>query len=101
MKHLNPMNDRVIIKPIEESEQTYGNIVIPDMGKERPELGEVVAVGPGRRTEFGHFIPVNARVGDTVMIPKIGTIRVDFENEEYYIIPDKEILCTVETKKEQ
>ncbi len=44
---------------------------------------------------------MNAKVGDIVMIPKIGTIRVDFENEEYYIIPDKEILCTVETKKEQ
>lgn len=101
MKYLSPMNDRVVIKPIEEVEQTYGNIVIPDMGKEKPEMGEVVAVGPGRLSEFGHFIRVNARVGDVVLIPKIGTIRVDFEGEEYYIIPDKEILGTVKTKEEQ
>lgn len=101
MKYLSPMNDRVVIKPIEEVEQTYGNIVIPDMGKEKPEMGEVVAVGPGRQSEFGQYIKVNARVGDVVLVPKIGTIRVDFEGEEYYIIPDKEILCTVKTKEEQ
>jgi len=101
MKYLSPMNDRVIIKPIEEVEQTYGNIVIPDMGKEKPEMGEVVAVGPGRQSEFGQYIKVNARVGDVVLVPKIGTIRVDFEGEEYYIIPDKEILCTVKTKEKQ
>lgn len=101
MKYLSPVNDRVVIKPIEEVEQTYGNIVIPDMGKEKPEMGEVVAVGPGRQSEFGQYIKVNARVGDVVLVPKIGTIRVDFEGEEYYIIPDKEILCTVKTKEEQ
>ena len=59
-KVLTPFNDRVIIKPIEEDEQMYGNIVIPDLGKERPEMGEVIAVGPGRQTEFGQFIRVNA-----------------------------------------
>jgi chaperonin GroES len=48
MKLLEPQNDRVLIKPIEEDEQMYGNIVIPDMGKERPEMGQVIAVGPGR-----------------------------------------------------
>jgi len=101
MKYLSPMNDRVVIRPIEEVEQTYGNIVIPDMGKEKPEMGEVVAVGPGRQSEFGQYIKVNARIGDVVLIPKIGTIRVDFEGEEYYIIPDKEILCTIKTKEEQ
>jgi len=95
MKLLEPQNDRVLIKPIEEDEQMYGNIVIPDMGKERPEMGEVIAVGPGRQSEFGQYIRVNAKVGDIVLVPKIGTIRIEFEGTEYYITQDREILATV------
>lgn len=94
-KALTPFNDRVIIRPIEEDEQMYGNIVIPDLGKEKPEMGEVIAVGPGRQTEFGQFIRVNAKVGDIVLIPKIGSIRIDFEGDEYFITPDKEILASI------
>jgi chaperonin GroES len=95
MKLLEPQNDRVLIKPIEEDEQMYGNIVIPDMGKERPEMGQVIAVGPGRQSEFGQYIRVNAKVGDIVLVPKIGTIRIEFEGDEYYITQDREILATV------
>lgn len=94
-KALTPFNDRVIIRPIEEDEQMYGSIVIPDLGKEKPEMGEVIAVGPGRQTEFGQFIRVNAKVGDIVLIPKIGSLRIDFEGEEYFITPDKEILASI------
>ncbi len=94
-KELIPFNDRVIIKPIEEDEQMYGNIVVPDMGKNKPEMGEVISVGPGRQSEFGQFIRVNAKVGDTVLIPKIGSLRVDFDGEEYFITPDKEILAII------
>jgi len=94
-KTLIPQNDRVLVKPIDEGEQMSGNIVIPDMGKEKPEIGEVIAVGPGRKSEFGHYIGVNAKVGDIVLVPKIGTLRIDFEAEEYYIVQDKEILATV------
>jgi len=97
-KKLTPFNDRVIIKPIEEDEQMYGNIVIPDLGKERPEMGEVIATGPGRHTEFGKFLPVNAKVGDVVLIPKIGSMRIDFEGEEYFITADKEILASIKTE---
>jgi chaperonin GroES len=100
MKLLEPQNDRVLIKPIEEDEQMYGNIVIPDMGKERPEMGQVIAVGPGRQSEFGHYIRVNAKVGDIVLVPKIGTIRIEFEGDEYYITQDREILATVKEKTE-
>lgn len=95
MKKLVASNDRVIIKPIDEGEQLYGNIIVPDMGKEKPEIGTVVSVGLGRLSEFGHFIPVKRRIGDVVLVPKIGTIRVDFEGEEYYITQDKEILATI------
>ena len=94
-KELIPFNDRVIIKPMEEDEQMYGNIVVPDMGKNKPEMGEVISVGPGRQSEFGQFIRVNAKVGDTVLIPKIGSLRVDFDGEEYFITPDKEILAII------
>ena len=94
-KKLIPQNDRVLIKPVEAEEQRYGSLIVADMGQERPEMGEVIAVGPGRQTEFGQFIRVNARVGDIVLIPRIGSIRVPFEREEYYITPDKEILATV------
>jgi len=100
-KRLIPKNDRVIVKPIEESEQMYGSIIVPDMGKERPEMGVVIGVGNGRMSEFGHFIHTRTRVGDIVLIPKIGSIRVEFEGEEYYIVQEKEILATIiETKEE-
>lgn len=95
-KKLLPQNDRVLIKPIQAGEEMYGNIIIPDMGKEKPEMGEVIAVGPGRQSEFGQFIRVNASVGDVVLIPKIGSLRIDFEGEEYFITPDREILAIVQ-----
>ena len=94
-KTLTPQNDRVLIKPIDAGEQMYGNIVIPDLGKERPEMGEVIAIGPGRVSEFGSKIEVNAKVGDIVLVPKIGTLRIDFEGDEYYITQDREILATI------
>ena len=94
-KLLQPQNDRVLIKPVESGEEMYGNIIIPDMGKEKPEMGEVIAVGPGRQSEFGQFIRVNAKVGDFVLIPKIGSLRFDFEGQEYFITQDREILATV------
>lgn len=96
MKELKPTNDRILVKPIDEGEQTYGNIVIPDMGRERPEMGEVISVGPGRLSEYGKMIPIRScNVGDIVLLPKIGTLRVDFDGEEYFIAQDKEILAVV------
>lgn len=94
-KVLQPQNDRVLIKPITSGEEMYGSIIIPDMGKEKPEMGEVIAVGPGRQSEFGQYIRVNAQVGDIVLIPKIGSLRIDFDGEEYFITQDREILATV------
>jgi chaperonin GroES len=94
-KVLQPQNDRVLIKPVESGEEMYGSIIIPDMGKEKPEMGEVIAVGPGRQSEFGGWLEVKAKVGDVVLIPKIGSMRIDFEGQEYFITPDREILATV------
>lgn len=101
MKELKPTNDRILLKPVDEGEQTYGNIVIPDMGKEKPELGVVLAVGPGRMSENGTIMIVRScKVGDTVMVPKIGTLRVDFEGEEYYIAQDREVLAVIQPDPE-
>ena len=95
-KQLHPTNDRILLKPIDEGEQMYGNIVVPDMGKEKPEMGEVLAVGPGRLSEYGKLISVRScKVGDIVLVPKIGSLRIDFDGEEYYITRDSEILAVV------
>ena len=100
-KTLLPSNDRIVLKPIDEGEKTYGNIVIPDMGKEKPEMGEVIATGPGRLSEYGQMIPVRScKKGDIVLVPKIGTLRIDFEGEEYYIAQDREILAVIKEAKE-
>ena len=102
MKKLTPTNDRILLRPIDEGEQTYGNIIIPDMGKEKPELGEVIAVGPGRLSERNELITVNScKVGDLVLVPKIGTLRIDFEGTEYYIAQDREILAVVTNSDEE
>jgi chaperonin GroES len=97
---IQPKGDRVLIRPLSETETTYGNILIPDLGKERPEIGEVIGVGPGRLSEFGHWIPVNTQVGDKVIIPKIGTIRIELEGEEFYITQEKEILAIINETNE-
>lgn len=100
-KSLLPSNDRIVLKPIDEGEKTYGNIVIPDMGKEKPEMGEVIATGPGRLSEYGQMIPVRScKKGDIVLVPKIGTLRIDFEGEEYYIAQDREILAVIKQSEE-
>ena len=63
-------------------------------------MGEVVSVGPGRISEFGQLIKVEAKVGDIVLIPKVGTIRIDFDGQEYFLLPDREILATIKEAQE-
>jgi chaperonin GroES len=102
IKKLIPSNDRVLIKPLDEGEQTYGSIVIPDLGKEKPEMGVVLAIGAGRLSEYGKMIPIRScKVGDTVLVPKLGTLRIDFEGEEYFIAQDREILAVIREEKDK
>lgn len=98
-KQLVPVNDRVLVKPISQKEHKVGNILVADLGRERPEMGEVLAVGSGRVTEFGTFIKPNVKPGDIILVPKIGSLRIEFEGEEFYIVPDKEILCVVKVSE--
>src|SRR5210317_248671 len=102
-KTLAPSNDRILLRPIDEGEQTYGSIVIPDLGKEKPEMGEVLAVGPGRQSELDPSKLISVRsckVGDLVLVPKVGTLRIDFEGDEYFIAQDREILAVVNKSKD-
>ena len=87
-----PMGDRIVILPIEEGEQTYGNIVVPDMGKEKPEIGEVLAVGPGRIGTNGVLIPNTLKVGQTVMVPKFGAQVVELNREKYVMASENDVL---------
>ena len=87
-----PMGDRIVILPIEEGEQTYGNIVVPDMGKEKPEIGEVLAVGPGRIGTNGVLIPNTLKVGQTVMVPKFGAQVVELNREKYIMASENDVL---------
>ena len=101
-KTITPCNDRILIKPIDAGEQTYGSIVIPDMGKEKPEMGTVISTGPGRLSEYGKMIPIRScKVGDVVLIPKLGSLRIDFEGDEYFIAQDREVLAVVAEPQEK
>ena len=89
---ITPLADRVLIKPIEEEESTYGNIVVPDMGKDRPDFGTVLAVGPGRYDNNGILIPTRLEIGQKVIMPKYGANTVDLKGEEYVLASESEIL---------
>jgi len=89
---ITPLADRVLIKPIEAEESTYGNIVVPDMGKDKPDFGTVLAVGPGRYDNNGNLIPVRVKVEQKVIMPKYGANTVEIEGEEYVLASEAEIL---------
>ena len=89
---ITPLADRVLIQPIEAEESTYGNIGVPDMGKDRPDFGNVLAVGPGRYDNNGNLIPVRVKVGQKVIMPKYGANTVEIEGDEYVLASETEIL---------
>ncbi|RKY61512.1 MAG: co-chaperone GroES [Candidatus Latescibacterota bacterium] len=92
-----PLADRVLVKPLEEeAEKSAGGIIIPDTAKEKPQKGEVIAVGPGRVTEDGKTIPMNVKVGDKVLYGKYAGTEVKIDGEEHLIMPESDILAIVE-----
>ena len=92
---LEALFDAVIVKPFESEETTYGNIIVPDLGKEKNEFGEVVAVGPGKPTITGEFISTIIKVGDKVVLPTMGFTKLPYNGEEYYVGPENQILAKV------
>ena len=95
MSKLSPLNGYVVIKPIEEEETMYGNIVIPDLGKERPEMGEVIATSATYNYNSDTFVESQLKVGDKVLIPKLGSVRITVENEEYYITKEQDLFAII------
>ena len=94
-----PLNDKIVILPIEEGEQKYGNIIVPDASGERPEMGTVLAVGPGRISTNGTLIPNKLETGQTVMVPKFGAQVVVVENETYIVASENDVLGTLNKKE--
>ena len=95
-----PLGDKIVILPQEEGEQMYGNIIVPDAGQEKPEMGTVLAVGPGRISTDGTLIPNRIEVGVTVMVPKFGAQTVSLENETYVMASENDVLGIIKQKDE-
>lgn len=94
---LKPINDRVVVKPTPEEQMTKGGILLPDtMDKERPEQGEVIAVGEGKLLDNGTRAPMSVKVGDTVMFKKYSPDEIKIDKEEYLVISENDILAILE-----
>ena len=96
-----PLGDKIVILPQDEGEQMYGNIIIPDAGQERPEMGKVLAVGPGRISTDGTLIPNRIEVGVTVMVPKFGAQVVVVENETYIVASENDVLGIIKENSKE
>jgi chaperonin GroES len=92
--NVTPLHDRVLIKRIEEKESVKGGIIIPDTAKEKPQEGEVVAVGAGRR-EKGELIPLDVKPGDRVLFGKYSGTEIKLDDQEYLILREEEILAKI------
>jgi len=93
---IKPLGDRVLIKPYEGKETTKGGIVLPDTAKEKPQEGEVVAVGEGRKTKEGKSIPLSLKKGDKVLYGKYSGTEITVDGEEYLIMREEDVLAIIE-----
>lgn len=90
-----PLGDRVFVKVSASEEKTAGGILLPDTAKEKPQVGEVAAVGPGKRTEDGKSQPMEVKVGDKVLYSKYAGTDIKLGNDEYVLLSEKDILAIV------
>lgn len=93
---IRPLADRVVVKPLPMEEVTKGGIVLPDTAKEKPQKGEVIAVGPGRLLDNGQRVAVDVKVGDKVLYSKYAGNEVKLDGEEYLILREADILGVIE-----
>jgi len=93
-----PLHDRVVVKRIEAEEKSVGGIIIPDTAKEKPQQGEVVAVGPGGRDEAGKLIPIDVKAGDRILFGKWSGTEVKIDGVEYLIMKESDIMGVLEEK---
>jgi chaperonin GroES len=93
---LRPLQDRIIVKRVEEETMTAGGIFIPETAKEKPQKGEIVAVGNGKKTDDGKVIPIDVKVGEKVLFGKYSGTEIKIEGEEYLIMREDDILGVME-----
>ena len=93
---IKPLEDRIVVRPLEAEQVTASGLVIPDTAKERPQEAEVVAVGPGRVAENGTRIPVDVKVGDKVIFSKYGGTELKYNGQEYLVLSARDVLAIVE-----
>lgn len=93
---LKPLGDRVVVKPIEQEETTAGGIVLPDTAKEKPQQGEVLAVGTGKLLDNGERVPLEVKVGDKVLYAKYAGTEVKLQGETYLIVRESDLLAISE-----
>ena len=91
-----PLHDRVVVKRIEEEQKTAGGIIIPDSAKEKPQEGEVVAVGPGARNEKGEIVPLDVKVGDRILFGKWSGTETKIDGQELLIMKESDIMAIIE-----
>ncbi len=96
---LRPLYDRIVVRRIEEKEQVRGGIIVPDSAKEKPQEGEVVAVGKGKRLEDGTVVPLDVEVGDRILFGKYSGNDIKMDGEEYLIMREDEVLGVLQTTK--
>ncbi len=90
---LQPLGDRLVVKPIEQEDVSRGGILLPDTAKEKPQEGKVLAVGPGRLSDEGNRLPMDVKVGDIVVYAKYGGTEIKIEEEELMILRESDILA--------
>ncbi len=95
-----PLHDRILIKRVEEKETIKGGIIIPDTAKEKPQEGEVIAVGGGKKTEDGKVIPLDVKAGDRILFGKYSGTEIKIDEQEYLIIREDEVLGIIEATKQ-
>ncbi len=94
--NLRPLADRVVVEPSEKEEKTASGIILPETAKEKPQEGQVIAVGPGRRDDDGKLIPMDVKKGDAVLFAKYAGTEVKIEDKKYLILKESDILAIVE-----
>ena len=93
---IKPLHNHVVIKQQDETETMYGNIVVPDMGKEKPLMGEVIAVGPGMYSITGTWVDTSIRVGEIVVFPAFGGTKMTIDGEEFIVMKEQDLLAILE-----
>lgn len=98
---IRPLYDRIVVKRIEQKEQMHGGLYIPDSAKEKPQEGEVVAVGKGKRLEDGKVIPLDVQTGDRILFGKYSGSDIKLDNEEYLIMREDEVLGILDAQPKE